>query len=99
MKEKKSYYVNMIESVDGKMKEVLNFNFGGHHDFARMVDVTEKAGWFPKDKYAKEFVLAMRFMHHVIKKNPDNAIFQEFGPQFESFKAYVVQALKSENVE
>lgn len=28
----------------------------------------------------------MRFMHHVIKKNADNPIFTEFGPQFEAFK-------------
>ncbi|MCM1292199.1 MAG: DUF3861 domain-containing protein [Bacteroides sp.] len=95
MKEKRSYYVNMIESRDGKMNEVLNFNFGGHHDFGRMVELTRQAGWFEKDKYAKEFVLAMRFMHHVIKKNPDNALFQEFGPQFESFKAYIKEAIKA----
>lgn len=99
MKEKRSYYVNMIEAKDGKMNEVLNFNFGGHHDIAKMVDDIRNAGWFDKDKHAKEFVLAMRFMHHVIKKNPDNALFQEFGPQFESFKAYVKDAIKSENVE
>ena len=84
-KEKKSYFVNMIEAKDGKMAEVLNFNFGGHHDIAAMAEKARSLG-FAKDKHAKEFVLAMRFMHHVIKKNADNALFAEFAPQFEAFK-------------
>lgn len=87
-KEKKSYFVNMIEAKDGKMAEVLDFNFGGHHDIAAMVERAKSLG-FAKDKHAKEFVLAMRFMHHVIKKNPDNALFAEFAPQFEAFKKNV----------
>ena len=37
MSDKRSYYVNMIEAKDGKMAEVLDFNFGGHHDIAAMV--------------------------------------------------------------
>jgi len=89
MKEKKSYYVNMVEAKDGKMKEVLNFNFGGHHDIAKMVEKTCEAGLFEKDKHSKEFVLGMRFLHHVIKKNPDLELFKEFGPQFEEFKQKV----------
>ena len=89
MEEKKSYYVNVIEAKDGKMAEVMDFNFGGHHDLAAMVEKTKAAGFFSKDKYAKEFVLAMRFMHHVIKKNPDAAIFGEFAAQFEAFKKSV----------
>ena len=89
-KQKKSYYDNMVEANvkdNGKIKmdEVLNFNFGGHHDIAAMVEKAKSLG-FAKDKHAKEFVLAMRFMHHVIKKNSDNALFAEFGPQFEAFK-------------
>lgn len=91
-KEKKSYYINMIESKDGKMSEVLDFNFGGHHDIAAMVEKAKSLG-FAKDKHAKEFVLAMRFMHHVIKKNADNALFAEFGPQFEAFKSSVKSQL------
>ncbi len=87
-KEKKSYYVNMIEAKDGKMAEVLNFNFGGHHDIAAMVERSKSLG-FAKDKYTKEFVLAMRFMHHVIKKNSDNPIFAQFASQFEAFKQEV----------
>lgn len=83
----------MIEARDGKMKEVLDFNFGGHHDIADMVERTRAAGIFEKDKHAKEFVLAMRFLHHVIKKNPDLDLFKEFGPQFETFKKNVKSAL------
>lgn len=84
-KEKKSYYVNVIEAKDGKMSEVINFNFGGHHDLAAMVENAKSLG-FAKDKHAKEFVLAMRFMHHVIKKNSDNPLFAQFASQFEDFK-------------
>ncbi|MDE6704158.1 MAG: DUF3861 family protein [Muribaculaceae bacterium] len=87
--DKKSYYVNVIEAKDGKMAEVLNFNFGGHHDLAAMADRVREAGVFAKDKHAKEFVLAMRFMHHVIKKNQDSPLFKEFGEQFETFKKSV----------
>ncbi|MDE6717734.1 MAG: DUF3861 domain-containing protein [Muribaculaceae bacterium] len=87
-KEKKSYYFNMIEAKDGKMAEVLNFNFGGHHDIAAMVENAKQLG-FAKDKHAKEFVLAMRFMHHVIKKNAENPLFAEFASQFEAFKQQV----------
>ncbi|MDE6010814.1 MAG: DUF3861 domain-containing protein [Muribaculaceae bacterium] len=87
--EKRRYYVNMIEANDDrKMAEVLNFNFGGHHDIAAMVERAKSLG-FAKDKHAKEFVLAMRFMHHVIKKNADNALFAEFAGQFEAFKNQV----------
>ena len=96
-KQKKSYYVNMIEASineegKNKMAEVLNYNFGGHHDIAAMVERAKSLG-FAKDKHAKEFVLAMRFMHHVIKKNADNALFAEFAPQFEAFKKSVKQQL------
>ena len=92
-KQKRSYYVNMVEAnveENGKVKmnEVLDFNFGGHHDVAAMVERAKSLG-FAKDKHAKEFVLAMRFMHHVIKKNADNALFAEFAPQFEAFKQNV----------
>ncbi|MCI9607495.1 MAG: DUF3861 family protein [Muribaculaceae bacterium] len=93
MADKKSYYVNVIESKDGKMAEVINFNFGGHHDIGAMVENARSAGIFAKDKHAKEFVLAMRFMHHVIKKNADNPLFAEFAPQFEAFKHSVKSKL------
>lgn len=88
-KEKKSYYFNVIEAKDGKMCEVTNFNFGGHHDLGAMIEKVRESGTFAKDKHAKEFVIAMRLMHHVIKKNQDNPIFAEFGPQFEAFKQSV----------
>lgn len=68
------------------MSEVMDFNFGGHHDLAAMVEKTKAAGLFSKDKHAKEFVVAMRLLHHVMKKNADNPLFAEFAPQFEAFK-------------
>ena len=85
-KEKKSYYFNVIEAKDGKMSEVIDFNFGGHHDLAAMVDNAKSSGIFAKDKHAKEFVLGMRLLHHVMKKYPDAPLFAEFAPQFKAFK-------------
>lgn len=69
-KEKKSYYFNVIEAKDGKMNEVMNFNFGGHHDLAAMVENAKASGIFAKDKHAKEFVIGMRLLHHALKKTP-----------------------------
>ena len=40
-KEKKSYHFNITEVQDGKIQEVMNFNFGGHHDLAVMVKKLE----------------------------------------------------------
>ncbi len=85
-KEKKSYFFNVIEAKDGKMAEVMDFNFGGHHDLAAMAERVRAAGVFEKDKHAKEFVVAMRLLHHVLKKNPDLELFAEFAPQFKTFK-------------
>ena len=65
--DKKSYFVNVLEAKDGKIAETMNFNFGGHHDLGNMAERARESGLFAKDKHAKEFVLAMRFMHHVRK--------------------------------
>lgn len=92
-KEKKSYFFNVIEAKDGKMNEVMCFNFCGHHDLAAMVDNAKASGIFAKEKHAKEFVVAMRLLHHVIKKNSDAAIFAEFSPQFKAFKDKVREQL------
>lgn len=88
-KEKKSYYINVVEAKDEKICEVMNFNFGGHHDLAAMVEKAKASGLFSEDKYAKEFVLGMRLLHHAMKKNADNAIFAEFAPKFKEFKEQV----------
>lgn len=85
-KEKKSYFLNVVESKDGKIAEVMNFNFCGHHDLAAMVDGAVASGIFEKDKHAKEFVLGMRMLHHALKKNADAEMFAEFIPQFKAFK-------------
>ncbi|MCM1336382.1 MAG: DUF3861 family protein [Candidatus Amulumruptor caecigallinarius] len=98
MADKKHYYVNVIEANDeGKMCEALNFNFGGHHDLAAMVDNAKASGIFAKDKHAKEFVLGMRFLHHVLKKYPDAELFKTFWPQFEEFKKNVKATLGCPN--
>ena len=87
--DKKSYFVNVLEAKDGKIAETMNFNFSGHHDLGNMAERARESGLFAKDKHAKEFVLAMRFMHHVLKKNPDVELFKEFAPQFDAFKQKV----------
>ncbi|MDE7465480.1 MAG: DUF3861 domain-containing protein [Muribaculaceae bacterium] len=95
-KQKKHYYVNVIEEVDDKMSEVMNFNFGGHHDLAAMVEKIKSAGLVEKDKHAKELALGIRFLHHVMKKNENVALFQKFYPQFEEFKKAFKEAVGCE---
>lgn len=87
--EKKCYYFNVVEAKDGKINEVMNFNFGGHHDLAAMVEKAKASGMFSEDKYAKEFVVGMRLLHHAMKKNADNPLFAEFAPKFKEFKDQV----------
>ena len=90
-KVKRSYHFNVSEVVDGKVKEVFNFNFGGHHDLAELVEKTIAQGNIT-EKHAKELVVGVRLLHHVMKKYPENPIFKTYYEQFEEFK----RALKAE---
>lgn len=96
MKDKKSYHFNVTQVEDGKIKEVMNFNFGGHHDLARLVARTEAAG-VVSGKHAMELVLGVRFLHHVLKKNPDNELFQSFYPALEEFKKALKATVKGDD--
>lgn len=84
-KVKRSYHFNVTEVVDNKIKEVFDFNFGGHHDLAEMVKNTVATGTIT-EKHAKELVCGVRLLHHVLKKYPENEVFKAFFPQFEEFK-------------
>lgn len=84
-KTKHAYHFNITEVVDGKIQEVMNFNFGGHHDLAQLAKKAEdKEGL--SDKHAKELVVGLRLLHHVLKKNPDNELFRDFAPALQAFK-------------
>ena len=84
-KEKHSYHFNITEVVDGKIQEVMNFNFGGHHDLAKLAAYAEeKENLSPK--HAQQLVLGLRLMHHALKKYPDNAVFANFLNQLNDFK-------------
>ena len=84
-KEKRSYHFNISEVVDGKIQEVMNFNFGGHHDLAALSDcVAEKYDVSPK--HARQLVVGLRLMHHALKKNPDNELYSKFLAQLNDFK-------------
>lgn len=83
--ERKAYYINVVEAKDGEISEVMNFNFGGHHDLAAIYNKVREAGVMD-DKYAKELVLGIRLLHHAMKKNPDLEMFKAFAPQFKEFK-------------
>jgi len=85
-KEKRSYYVNVIEAKEGKMKEVMGFNFCGHHDLCAMAGKVKESGLVEKDKHAQELVLGIRLLHHVMKKYPDCDLFKSFEHQFKAFK-------------
>lgn len=84
-KTKHSYHFNVSEVVDGKVKEVMNFNFGGHHDLAELVQKAVAVGNIT-EKHAKELVVGVRLLHHVLKKYPENEIFKAYFPNFEEFK-------------
>ena len=84
-KQKHSYHFNITEVVDGKIQEVLNFNFGGHHDLAELSKcVGEKYGMSPK--HAQQLVVGLRLMHHSLKKYPDNQVFAQFLGYLNDFK-------------
>jgi len=85
-KEKKSYCFKVFEAKDGEMTEVLNFNFGGHHDLAKLVEKTKAAGLVSEDHCAKELVVGLRLLHHVVKNNLDNPLFAQFAPHLKEFK-------------
>lgn len=84
-KEKHSYHFNITEVVDGKIQEVMNFNFGGHHDLAALAQYAAEKDNL-KDKHAKELVVGMRLLHHVLKKYPDNELFANFLNSLNDFK-------------
>lgn len=93
-KEKRSYHFNVTEVVDGKIKDVMSFNFGGHHDLGTMAEQVATKGDIT-DKHAKELVLGIRLLHHVLKKcADDNVIFSDFYPVFEEFKKAVKEHYK-----
>ena len=94
-KEKRSYHFNITEVEDGKIKEVMNFNFGGHHDLAALAEMTAAKGDI-SEKHAKELVVGIRLLHHVLKKcADDSAIFSDLYPVFEEFKKTVKEHYKN----
>lgn len=87
-KEKRSYHFNISEVVDGKIQEVMNFNFGGHHDLAALAQLAQqKENISPK--HAQELVLGIRLLHHVLKKYPDNEAYAKFLGELNDFKHYL----------
>ncbi len=89
-KEKHSYHFHISEVVDGKIHDVMSFNFGGHHDLAALSKFAAAKDNI-SDKHAQELVVGLRLMHHALKKYPDNQLFAGFLAQLNDFK----HALKS----
>lgn len=92
-KTKHSYHFNVTEVVDNKVKEVMNFNFGGHHDLAELVEKAVAVGNIT-EKHAKQLVVGVRLLHHVLKKYPENEIFKEFAPELKAFKDKLKEQVK-----
>lgn len=82
---KRSYFVNVTEVKDNQTCEVMNFNFGGHHDLAALYEQSKALGLL-EDAHEKELVLGVRFLHHALKKYPDNKLFADFLAQLDEFK-------------
>ncbi len=93
-KPKRSYHINVTEVAEGKIQEVLNFNFGGHHDIAALVQKAEQ-GEGVTPKHAAQLILGLRLLHHALKKYPDNAKFAAFLTQLDSFKQQLKADAKS----
>ena len=74
-KEKHSYHFDITEVVDGKIQEVMNFNFGGHHDLAALSAFAAQNEGL-SEKHARQLVVGLRLLHHALKKYPDNQLFQ-----------------------
>lgn len=84
-KEKRSYHFNVSEVIDGKIQDVMSFNFGGHHDLAALAALAQQKQGLT-EKHARELVLGMRLLHHALKKYPDNDDFAAFLGQLDDFK-------------
>ena len=84
-KRKHSYHFQVGEVIDNKVKDVFNFNFGGHHDLEEMVEKCVAVGNIT-EKHAKQLVCGVRLLHHVLKKYPENEAFKAFFPKFDEFK-------------
>ena len=63
----------------------MNFNFGGHHDLAALAQ-RAAAKYSMSQKHSEQLVLGVRLLHHVLKKYPDNELFQSFFAQLNEFK-------------
>ncbi|MCM1153057.1 MAG: DUF3861 family protein [Muribaculum sp.] len=84
-KEKRSYHFNITEVVDGKIQDVMCFNFGGHHDLAALANLAEEKEGLTQ-KHARELVVGLRLLHHALKKYPDKANYAAFLDQLDEFK-------------
>ena len=84
-KPKRSYHFQVAEVVDNKVKDVFNFNFGGHHDLAAIVDKAVAVGNIT-EKHARQLVCGVRLLHHVMKKYPEEEAIKAFAPKFKEFK-------------
>ena len=84
-KVKQRYHFNVTKIDNDKIKEVFDFNFGGHHDLAELVNKAVAVGNIT-EKHAKQLVVGVRLLHHVVKKYPENEIFKAFAPALKEFK-------------
>lgn len=84
-KVKKSYHFQVAEVIDNKVKDVFNFNFGGHHDLEELVKKAVAVGNIT-EKHAKQLVCGVRLLHHAMKKYPENEAIKAFAPKFKEFK-------------
>ncbi|MCM1310642.1 MAG: DUF3861 family protein [Bacteroides sp.] len=87
-KDKRSYHFHICEVVEGKVQDVMSFNFGGHHDLKALADRAQK-DFNMSEKHADQLVLGMRLLHHALKKYPDNAQFADFLTKLNDFKQYL----------
>lgn len=91
--EKRAYHFNITEVENGKIREVMNFNFGGHHDLNKLAELAQAKEGI-SEKHARELVVGLRLLHHALKKNPQNEEFAAFLEKLNEFKNYLKKGEK-----
>ena len=84
-KKKHSYNIDISEVVDGEIKQVMYFNFCGHHDMAMIAQKVAQKGNLC-DLHAKELTVGLRLLHRALKENADKPLFEKLLMQLDEFK-------------
>ncbi len=92
-KVKRHYNFNITETVDGKNEDVMDFDLESHHDLNALAKLAEEKENLSKNN-ARQLVVGIRLMHHVLKQYPGNSTFAHFLPLLNEFKRALKNNIK-----